>query len=354
MSTVAAKSASRVSVAAPGWIRSYRFDMNLIVTVAILAILSGVAAAYEPRCLTWVLLLDLWLLGYHHVVSTFTRLVFDKESFQRYRFLVVELPLIVTAVTIVAVVGLGYWVLPTTYLYWQWFHYTRQSYGIERIYRRKADPNSLISDYAATRAMYLVPLLGIFYRSWQQQETFLGMQVLYLPVSTWVLGAVGGAAAAAAIYWLCTVVHAQRQGRLALAHTLYLVSHHAIFLIGYIAIDDITTGWLVLNVWHNAQYILLVWWFNNNRFKAGIDPRHWFLSTISQKRNLLIYTAVCLGISTIAYLAIHLASMPIQQSTAVPVLIITMMVVNFHHYIVDGIIWRSRNMRKPAPATAET
>ena len=32
----------------------------------------------------------------------------------------------------------GGWILPTTYLYWQWFHYTRQSYGIERVYRAKA------------------------------------------------------------------------------------------------------------------------------------------------------------------------------------------------------------------------
>ena len=40
---------------------------------------------------------------------------------------------------IMAVLLFGSWFLATAYLYWQWFHYARQSYGIERAYRRKAD-----------------------------------------------------------------------------------------------------------------------------------------------------------------------------------------------------------------------
>ena len=48
--------------------------------------------------------------------------------------------------TVSAVALLGVWILPTVYLYWQWFNYTRQSYGVERIYRRKAGDDGSTGD----------------------------------------------------------------------------------------------------------------------------------------------------------------------------------------------------------------
>lgn len=337
---------------ARGWLRGATFDLNLIGTVAALALIAGLVALVHPELAAWVLFLDVWLLGYHHVVSTFTRLVFDAESFRQHRFLVLHLPLIVLAATFAAIGLLGLWVLPTTYLYWQWFHYTRQSYGIERAYRRKADPHALVDDYATTRALYLLPLAGIAYRSFQAQPTFLGMNVVYLPVGSLVLGIVAALAIAAVVYATARQWMAWRQGRLPLAHTLYVWSHTIIFLAGYILIEDITTGWLVLNVWHNAQYILFVWWFNNNRFRAGVDPQHRFLSTLSQARNFVWYIAICLAISTMAYGLMYRAAVPLTAATAVPVAMVVLMVTNFHHYIVDGIIWRRKRSRAAVAAAA--
>jgi hypothetical protein len=336
-----------VSTVSPGWLRSPAFDANFIVTAALVAIVTGVVGMWVPSLFAWLLVLDLWLLGYHHVVSTFTRLAFDKASFQQHKFLVVQLPLIVLGVTLVAIAIFGEWVLATTYLYWQWFHYTRQSYGIERIYRRKADPAAMIDDGIAKWALYLVPLYGILHRSEQANPKFLGMEVLYLPVGQAATTFIGAMAIGAMIAWVVTLLIAFWKGRLALAHTLYLFSHHAVFLTGYLFIEDITTGWLVLNVWHNAQYILLVWWFNNNRFKSGVDPKSPFLSAISQNGKMITYFAVCLGISTIAYAALSTVTNPISATTAAPVTLFAFMVINFHHYVVDGIIWKSK---KPKPA----
>ena len=323
-----------------GW-----FDANFILTVAALAMVSAIVGMIEPRLFHVVLLLDLWLLGYHHVVSTFTRLIFDRESFQQHRFLVIQLPLIVIAATVSSVLLFGPWVLPTVYLYWQWFHYTRQSYGIERIYRRKADSRASINDWVTTRCLYLVPLFGIVFRSYQQQPEFLGMSVRYLPTTAPVVWAFGGMAVVGLTAWLVQVVAAVLQGRLALAHTLYVISHHAIFLCGYLLIEDITIGWLVLNVWHNAQYILIVWCYNNNRFKNGVEEKHRFLSTISQSKNVFIYFLVCIGLSTIVYSLLGQASGGVERYSSVPITLTVFMMLNFHHYVVDGIIWK---VRKPA------
>jgi hypothetical protein len=95
-------------------------------------------------------------------------------------------------------------------------------------------------------------------------------------------------------------------------------------------------GWLVLNVWHNAQYLLFVWMFNANRFKDGVDPEDRLLSTISEEQRTLLYTGVCLAISTALYLAIgHVAAV-------LPVALVTYQAINFHRYVVDGVIWKVR------------
>lgn len=337
--------------ASRGWLRSASFDLHFIVTIAVLAVATGCLTLLRPDLFALFLLLDVWLLGYHHVVSTFTRLVFDRESFQQNRFLVIQLPVIVILGTAAAVWGFGEWILPTTYLYWQWFHYTRQSYGIERMYRRKADERAIIDDYVSTRALYLLPIFGILYRSWQTPGVFVGMPVWTFPVPLFVLIVVGALAAVATGYWIWQQVNAYMQGRLATAHCLYVSSHLLIFLVGYCLIKDITAGWLVLNIWHNAQYILFVWWFNNKRFNNTVDPKSQFLSTISKRENLVIYMGICLGISTVIYTMLQGATTSVAESSAISFTLIAMMVLNFHHYIVDGIIWKRRRI-KPSPAVA--
>jgi hypothetical protein len=117
-----------------------------------------------------------------------------------------------------------------------------------------------------------------------------------------------------------------------------------VFAVGYLVVADISFGWLAINVWHNAQYILLVWMYNNNRFKDGVNPSHWFLSTISQPGRAVLYFVVCLGISTVIYMSLQ----GVFKLFGLSVLALTLIVyqtINFHHYIVDGIIWKVRKPR---------
>ena len=98
---------------------------------------------------------------------------------------------------------------------------------------------------------------------------------------------------------------------------------------------------------------MFVWWFNNKRFQGKIDPQARFLSTLCQKEHVLGYLAFCLGISSVVYLMLHQTSATLLSTTTVSVVLTASMVINFHHYIVDGIIWRRRNM-KPAATPATT
>src|SRR5689334_8750132 len=111
-----------------GWLRGLSFDAIYILGILAAALVSGWFVITNPGLFPAIFVLNAWLLGYHHVVSTFTRITFDKESLGEHRFLVVWLPLIMLAGVVVAWAIFGSWVLTTTYLYWQWWHYTRQSY----------------------------------------------------------------------------------------------------------------------------------------------------------------------------------------------------------------------------------
>ena len=146
-------------------------------------------------------------------------------------------------------------------------------------------------------------------------------------------------------WWLLELgSHLLSGGRLQ-GHTLYLLSHTLVFGVGYVAVPDIDHGWLVINVWHNAQYILFVWMFNQNRFSRGVDPEHRFLSRISQRTNWPYYFLTCLLISTVVYFALNQGVSTFAPFSSLPLFLVVYQTINFHHYIVDGLIWKVR--KKP-------
>ena len=333
-----------LSMPRAGWLRGPAFDLTFVAGISLLAALAGGLVVANPRLFYAFFLLNAWLLGYHHVISTFTRLAFDRDSFNEHRFLITWLPLIVLTVVFAACALFGGWILTTIYLYWQWWHYTRQSYGISRIYQRKAGLNN---DLLGKLIIYALPVWGILHRSFQSPQQFLYTDVKVLPVPVWLVSAAGFVAAVAIVWWLAQTLKSLVQGTLPIAHTLYIASHLTIFGLGYIVIEDINHGWLVLTVWHNCQYILTVWMFNNNRFKNTVDSKHRFLSFISQRNKVATYFAVCLGISTVLYYALQTSVNWIMLATAtsLPLFAIVFQAINFHHYLVDAVIWKVR--RKP-------
>tara|TARA_R110002110_G_scaffold404606_1_gene623023 strand:- start:25398 stop:26444 length:1047 start_codon:yes stop_codon:yes gene_type:complete len=326
------------------WLRNKRFDITFIVGVTLLALGSGALVVAEPSLFPLILLLDLWFLGYHHVISTFTRLCFDRQSIKQNHFFLFYLPIIILVSVVSLVTFIGIWTIPTLYLYWQWFHYTRQSYGVGQAYKRKSKQTWNENEWASKFAVYLLPLWGILYRSYQAPEKFLFMDIKVIPVSALVVDIVGIMAMVSICVWGLMRLNTWRKSKLPLAHTLYMFSHFTIFYVGYIYIEDITYGWLVINVWHNAQYILFVWLFNNNRFKSGIDSKSYFLSAISQTANMKYYFLACLGISTLLYFSIK-SSISLIDTAILPLGLIVFQTINFHHYVVDGFIWKMR--KKP-------
>jgi hypothetical protein len=132
-----------------------------------------------------------------------------------------------------------------------------------------------------------------------------------------------------------------RRGTLRGAHALYVLSQAAVFAAGYVLIDDVNHGWLVTSVWHNAQYLLLVWMYNTNRYKAGVDPVRRVISTLSQPGAAVPYVVVCLALSAALYTLAEGAAAQVM-GFGLPAIAVVNATINFHHYIVDATIWKLR------------
>jgi len=346
---------SSVSVSSPAvqwfWLRNQKFDLWFIVGLPAAGILTGAIVTWQPAAFWPILLFDLWFLGYHHVISTYTRLVFDKKSFKESRFLVFGLLPLIALGTLAMAGVVGLWAIVSIYFYWQWFHYARQSWGISRAYRAR-ERDALYEDGWIDQAIfYALPVLGILWRSYQDPQTFIGLELRVVPVPLWLVSAAAAATVVLLAYWIYRRVHAWRQGRLAAAHTLYMLSHFVIFAAAYILIDDVTYGWLAINIWHNAQYILFVWMFNTRRFKDGIDPEARFLSYISQPQRLWLYLLTCIAITGVVYWAV-LSTLSAWFFAGLAATIVLYQIVNFHHYVVDALIWKRPKSPQKAPGAA--
>ena len=325
------------------WLRSRNFDLVFILGIAFLALCVGAAATQMPDIFRLLLLVDLWLLSFHHVVAAYSRLCFDARSFRAHQFLVMGVPVIVLAGTCTLAFGVGLWSLMTIYLYWQWFHYTRQSWGIARAYQRRTGELSSLEIQIGDLAMYLVPIWGILNRTAEQPARFLGLELRVPPLPLEAAELAGIAAIVAVTGWSILRVWATFRGRPASAYTLYVASHFVMFYVGYVLIDDLTTGWLAVNVWHNGQYLLFVWLHNNRQYGGGQRVSAKLMSHICQERNAWLYVLVCLAISTILYLGIR------NFATTLAVGLIVTQTINYHHYIVDAIIWRRSRTRSRFP-----
>jgi len=319
------------------YIRSREFDSTLLLAPIFAGSAAALVVTADPRLYLILLVADLWLLGYHHVVATYTRLAFDTQSLRRNRVLAVDLLVGVTLVTLGVAMTAGAWVIASAFLYLQWFHYMRQGYGIARMYYR-ATPEGQIPgsrDVVADLALYLVPIYAIAQRTSTMGDKFLGLPVKVLVLPDAIVGLLGILAAAAVVAWLVKTILAAANETMDPQYTGFIASHIAIFLVAYVFVADVNSGWLAIDVWHNFQYVLVVWMSNATRYASGVDPTARFLSRLSQPGRVTMYFACCLAITTIVYALLDRFTVLVLGG-GMAITLGIYMGINFHHYIVDA------------------
>ena len=330
----------------PSYVWNGSFDNTLIVAPLALGLLGAAVVMSDPAMYAAVVLADLWFLGYHHVVSTYTRLGFSTHSLRQNRFLAVDLLVVIVLGTTALAFTAGAWAVASAFLYLQWFHYMRQGYGISRMYFRTtpAGQTGGARDLIADAVIYTVPVFAIAHRSSTMGDMFLAMPVKTIVPPQAVVTLLAVAAAVAVGAWFVRLGLRVAADTVDVRYEGFILSHVVIFLTAYVWTADANVGWLAINVWHNLQYVLVVWMVNVKKYGGRADANEPLLSHISQPGRPLTYFACCLLITTIVYLGLNRFSVLVMGGGLAATLGLYMG-INFHHYVVDALIWKRRSVR---------
>ncbi|PLC04490.1 hypothetical protein CY658_11620 [Variovorax sp. RO1] len=313
------------------------------------ALSAGVLALWSAPMMLAVLYINIWLLANPHLVATYTRIgaIYSRIRL-RWALIFVAPLLILTGLTIVA---LAYEAAGLLALYFvlQTFHVARQSYGIARRHDRRLQVPFRNLPYLL---IYLFPAWGYLHRSAQVPQSFLGYPIWFPPVPQELAFAAGIAATAGALFWFARLMYARGEKPANEPFNSFVLSHLVISLVGYVWISDITVGWLVVNVWHNIQYLIFVYRQRRPEItteKGGEKPdnasaRHKpFVAVLKSPATFFL---TCSIVGAVLFVAADRVGESLLW-LGLPTILIAHFVLNFHHYLADAVIWRRRRAGGP-------
>jgi len=313
-----------------------------------LLLISYLSLASSAR--TWsVLFYGLALFfNYPHYMATIYRAYHRAEDFQKYRVFTVH----ITALLVLTLLLSHYWLrlLPwifTIYLTWSPWHYSGQNYGLFMMFARRAGAQPEKTEqkalYGAFIASYLILFLG-FHTGTSTDPLFISIGIPGI-IGRWEQVILGVAYVALSGFGLSRL--ARRVGFRKLIPSLTLYSSQflwfllpaAISLIKGLDIPQNRYSSGVLAVMHSAQYLWITSYYARREATAdGAEKtsRNW--------RPFTYFGVLILGGIALFVPGPWLASRAFHHDFTASFLIFTAL-VNIHHFILDGAIWKLRDGR---------
>jgi tetratricopeptide (TPR) repeat protein len=317
-----------------------------------LLLLSYFSLASSAR--TWSITFYVLALffNYPHYMATIYRAYHRSEDFQKYRIFTVH----TTGLILLTLLLSHYWLrlLPwifTIYLTWSPWHYSGQNYGLFMMFARRAgaDPDKPTRRalYGAFVVSYLILFLG-FHTGPSTDPLFLSLGIPQA-ISRWEQIILSVAFVALSAYGLRNL--ARQAGWRKLIPSLTLFSSQflwfllpaAISLIRGIEIPQSRYSSGVLAVMHAAQYLWITSYYArreaSGEVAAGARRRQ-----SPDWRPLAYFGVLILGGIALFVPGPWLASRAFHVDFTASFLIFTAL-VNIHHFILDGAIWKLRDGR---------
>jgi tetratricopeptide (TPR) repeat protein len=284
------------------------------------------------------------VFNYPHFMATIYRAYHTREDFTRYKFFTLHVTLLLAATGILlhASPRIFPWVF-TLYICWSPWHYTGQNFGLLMMFARRAGAQVTPGErqwlHAAFWASYLM-LLASFETGGSNDPLILS---LGLPAKLTLPMRVGLGAAFAAFSFLAFRPIVRRAGLRAMAAPLTLVVTQFLWFVlptllelrasAQIPQTRYSSG--ILAVLHSAQYIWITSYYQQREARAagqsGWRLAGYFLTLIAGGIALFIPGP-------------WLVSLLFHYDFTTSLLIF-MAVVNIHHFILDGALWKLRDSR---------
>ena len=280
--------------------------------------------------------------NYPHYMATIYRAYHREEDFHKYRIFTVH----ITALIVLTLVLAHSWVriLPwifTIYLTWSPWHYSGQNYGLFMMFARRAGakPSEAVRRalYGAFIASYLILFLG-FHTGASADPLFISLGIPAM-VSRWEQILLAVAFVMLAGFGLSRLARDTGWRKLLPSLTLFssqflwFVLPAGVSLIKGLAVPQSRYSTGVLAVMHSAQYLWITSYYAR-REAGGESSRPW--------RAWAYFGVLIAGGIALFVPGPWLASRVFHHDFTTSFLIFTAL-VNIHHFLLDGAIWKLRD-----------
>jgi tetratricopeptide (TPR) repeat protein len=282
--------------------------------------------------------------NYPHYMATIYRAYHRAEDFQKYRIFTVH----ITALVLSALVVSHFWLraLPwifTLYLTWSPWHYSGQNYGLFMMFARRAGAKPSTAERRALYAAFLLSYVILFlsfhtgpssdpmFVSLGISGRFSAIAVLPLALGFVILSAYGLSALAEQVGWRPLLPS------LTLFSTqfVWFLLPTALSLGERLQIPQSRYSTGVLAVMHSAQYLWITSYYARREASA---------ETAGRWRPFAYFGVLIAGGIALFVPGPWLASRVFHYDFTASFLIFTAL-VNIHHFILDGAIWKLRDGR---------
>ena len=221
-------------------------------------------------------------------------------------------------------------------IYWGYWHLIKQHFGFLRIYEARRRVFNKLDQHLSRATLYVAgvaPLVDRIARGHVTLDAGRGppMTVWHVPLPVEVAWATWGLAGVLIAIYLMRQVQLASAGKphapLAVATLLSAVFN---FVVALQLVDDLIVGVAVMTVWHNIQYLALVWFMSRNRAARQGGGRQ--LVRLAGQQRLLPYMGWLL-LYAVVILALRVV-LPAPWG-ALPITLVVAL-----HYFHDSFIWK--------------
>lgn len=342
-----------VAVTGPSWFYGARRDLIIGCGAwsAPLLLLAYYCSANYPQGVSIAFYALALVFNYPHYMATIYRAYRTHEDFVKYKIFTLHLTILVGLLLVVTHVSYQLLaVVFTLYLTWSPFHYTGQNFGIALLFARR---NGVKTTREARRLLYIAffasyAMFFLAVHSFASPDQFIITLGIPLKIARILWGGMFFVFVISAVSSLSAFV--KQTGWRALTAPIVLLSTQVAWFVAPTAltlfsnIDFLqarsTAG--ILAVMHSAQYLWITSFYARRESQArqadeaGRQPKRW--------RVYGYFAVLIVGGIALFVPGPWLASRVFHRDFSASFLAFTAL-VNIHHFLLDGAIWKLRDGR---------
>jgi tetratricopeptide (TPR) repeat protein len=324
------------------WIRGPALDLILFIGVPVLLLPLILARPGRPAVQDWILYLGgFGALGHH--LPGMLRAYGDRELFRRFRVRLILAPLFLSGVCVAFALGNLGGVLLVTFLWTTW-HTLMQIYGFARIYDAKVGSTARLTsrlDHALCIAWIGMPIAFSDSRTGYVLELFYRCGGPLIPPGlvegarqSWMMACLGLTAG-----FLLNLFVSWRSGvRPNRVKLLFFAVSFGFWWFCMAQVDHLLVGIALFDVFHDVQYLALVWLFQRRAVEGGGGVGG-FTRFLFRRSGALIGLYVGL---VVAYGSMGMFAEGLRSETFRNALLGVLAASALFHFYLDGFIWKVR------------